>query len=365
MSRVRARPRPVFLFSAVVAAVGVLASCSSAGRSRHAQPTISALPHSYVVTYRVLQNASQHWEVLTVQRPFAGSDLTYDTADAPRGSDPPASGNISTNLALFAVDGTAVHTVSGRQPGPASGDQYLAPELGDLLARKLAADTGETHTVAGRACRVYRFLEPPSGPVKPLGRGSDHDDLCLDRGGLLLSERWMYHGGVVLQRTATAVRESDGELDAGVEPAAPSTAGAAPAPAGAASAVPSAHPDTFLAPPPVPPGYTSAGPPVVFTVPDPQRPTATLATSVVWAFADGARFVTVEAGTGRPGQPPWRPDDTVTKPMTLKVLGPATTALRSDGAEVRVDLGSGKWVRVRGALPVSQLTAYAEGLSTS
>src|SRR5207248_3719199 len=98
MSRVRARPRPLFLFSALVAVVGVVASCSSDGHSgRAAKPTITALPRSYVVTYRVQQNGAQHWEVLTVQRPFAGSDLTYDTTDAPRGSDPPTSGNISTN----------------------------------------------------------------------------------------------------------------------------------------------------------------------------------------------------------------------------------------------------------------------------
>src|SRR5881227_2977431 len=121
MSRVRARPGRVFLVSAVVAVIGVLASCWPGGHSRRAQPAITALPRSYVVTYRVRQNGAQHWEVLTVQRPFAGSDLTYDTPDAPRGGDPPTSGNISTNLALFAVDATAVHAVSGRQPGPASG----------------------------------------------------------------------------------------------------------------------------------------------------------------------------------------------------------------------------------------------------
>ncbi len=364
MSRARARPRPIFLVAAALAVVWVLAPCSAgAHRNQASRTTVTALPRSYVLTYRVVQNGAQHWEVVTVHRPFDGSDLTYDTPDAPRGNDPPATGNISTDLALFAVDGTAVRTVSGRQPGPASGDQYLAPELGDLVARNLADDTGEVHTVAGRSCRVYRFLEPPSGPVKPLGHRPDHDDLCLDRSGLVLSERWTYHGATVLGRTATEVRASDGELGAGAEPAVPSTAGAAPASSGAASAVPNPNPDTFLAPPPVPAGYAAAGAPVAFTVPDPQRPTSTIATSVVWAFVAGARFVTVEAGTGRPGQPPWRPDDTTTTPVSLHGLGAATTALRSDGAEVRVDLGGGHWVRVRGALSVAELTAYAQRLT--
>ena len=102
MSRVRARPRRIFPLAAALAIVVALVSCSGGAHPRAAaKPTITALPRSYVVTYRVRQNGAQHWEVLTVQRPFAGSDLTYDTPDAPRGGDPPASGNISTNLALW------------------------------------------------------------------------------------------------------------------------------------------------------------------------------------------------------------------------------------------------------------------------
>src|SRR6266513_3449219 len=107
MSRVRARPRRIVLLAAPVAVVAFLASCSTGARPRPAaQPTITALPRAYVVVYRVVQNGARHWEVLTVHRPFDGSDLTYDTPDAPRGNDPPATGNISTDLALFAVDGT-------------------------------------------------------------------------------------------------------------------------------------------------------------------------------------------------------------------------------------------------------------------
>src|SRR4029077_18178340 len=148
MSRARARPRQIFLVAAALGLAVILASCSADAHHKQAPTTITALPRSYVVTYRVTQNGSQHWEVLTIHRPFAGSDLTYDTPAVPRQGDQPATGNISTDLALFAVDGTAGRTVSGRQPGPASGDQYLGAELGDLVARKLAVDTGDVHTVA-------------------------------------------------------------------------------------------------------------------------------------------------------------------------------------------------------------------------
>ena len=364
MSRVRARPRRIFPLAAALAIVVALASCSGGAHPRAAaKPTITALPRSYVVVYRVVQNGGRHWEVLTVHRPFAGSDLTYDTPFAPGPGDPPATGNVSTDVGLYAVDGAAVRMVSGRQPGPASGDQFLATELGDVVARKLAADTGVVRTVTGRSCRVYRFLEPPAGPVRPLGRGGDHDDLCFDRSGLVLSERWTYHGAVVLERTAANTRTSFGDLAAGVEPAAPSTVGAAPAGQGAGSAAPDPRPDSFLAAPVAPAGYDAAGPPVAFRAPDPQSPKATIASSVVWAFADGARFVTVEAGSGRAGQLPWRPDDTVTSPVTLRGLGRATSAVRSDGAEVRVDLGGGRWVRVKGAMSVRELLAYAQRLT--
>jgi hypothetical protein len=206
---------------------------------------------------------------------------------------------------------------------------------------------------------VYRFAEPPSGPVRPLAGGADHDDLCLDSAGLVLSEQWTYHGSVVLDRTATAVQTPDSELANGVPP----VTGAAPAGPGAASATVDPGANSFLATPAVPPGYGPSGPPVAFKLPDPRTPSSTVAASVVWAFIDGPRVITVEAGTGHPGQLPWRADDTATTPVTLRGLGPATTAVRSDGAEVRVDVGGGRWVRVRGPVPVRDLAAYAQQLT--
>lgn len=356
----------------VMAGAGAIAiaamSCSSGGPPARGQATLA---RSYVVVYSLAENGVHHWEVLSVRRPFEGSDLIYDADAAPRQAVRPArgvrpaSGSISTHDALYTVDAGAVRLVSGRQPGPASGDQHLAAVLGDLTARKLAVDTGQDRTVAGRACRVYRFAEPPSGPVRPLTGGADHDDLCLDRAGLVLSERWTYHGGVVLERTATTVRAANGGLEAGAEPEAPSTVGAAPAGPGAATVTPDPRPQSSLSTPPTPAGYQPSGPAVDFRLGDPQNPSSTVATSVVWAFVKGPNVITVEAGTGRAGELPWRPDDTVTKPVALRGLGPATTAVRSDGAEVRVDLGGGRWVRVRGTMSVSELVAYAQRLTRS
>jgi hypothetical protein len=51
--------------------------------------------------------------------------------------------------------------------------------------------------------------------------------------------------------------------------------------------------------------------------------------------------------------------------VTLAHLGPATTAIRSDGAEIRVDAGRGRWARIRGTETAAWLMAYSQGLLSS
>jgi hypothetical protein len=122
------------------------------------------------------------------------------------------------------------------------------------------------------------------------------------------------------------------------------------------------QPETFIASPPTPVGFRAAGEPVRFRLPDSQHPTLTVASTVVWAFEDGARVITVEAGVQRGGRLPWSATDTVTETVRLAGLSGATTALRSDGPEIRIDLGQGRWVRVRGTVALSSLTAFAAQL---
>ena len=54
---------------------------------------------------------------------------------------------------------------------------------------------------------------------------------------------------------------------------------------------------------------------------------------------------------------PWVETDP-SRPVSLP-LGAAKSVVRSDGAELRVDLGQGRWVRVRGTSSVADLTKYA------
>jgi len=362
--------RTYIVVAAIVAVVAVtltvvlIALPHREGSNVAAGPSVPAsYPASYTILYHVTQNGVQHWEVLSVQRPFTASDLTYAGATAPRNGDSATSGNMSTPTGLYAVDAQGLRLVSGRQPGPPSGDEFVGAALSELTGRGLADDLGTTSTIAGRRCTVYRFAAPPSGPIAPYDHGADHDDLCFDADGLELSESWTYQGALVLQRTAVTVHTFAGAASDPSLPAPPSLAGAVRAGSGGATVTPDAHPSTFIAPPPAPSGFTPSGTAVDFALPDAQNPSQTVATSVVWAFTQGPRVITVEAGRERGGALPWNTGDTVARTTQLAGLGAASTVLRSDGFELRVDLGGGAWVRVRGTVPLDQLIAYGQRLT--
>jgi hypothetical protein len=317
---------------------------------------------SYQVTYRVRNLAAGgagivSWERLTVRRPFFSADFSYSTRPGPGVT--ARAGSLFTEDGLYAIQQGAVHPVSGRQPGPPGNDQDLATQLPELEDRGLVRPQDRTLTLAGRRCRVYRFSGPPTGAVAPFA-GADHDDVCLDGDGIELGEDWTYHGRLVEDRRAVAVEV--GPVPDPVSASALRAAGRVRPGSGAPVARPDPTASTFLATPPLPDGFRRAGV-ERFAEPDPQSPQVILATSVVWAFTAGADVVTVEAGQSAPGQLPWGSESTSTRAVTLTHVGPATTAIRSDGAEIRVDLGSGRWVRVRGTVPLSGLVAYADTLS--
>ena len=233
-------------------------------------------------------------------------------------------------------------------------DQALAPVLADAVDRKLAARLG-TRTVAGRRCRDYRFVEPPAGPIKRLS-GSDHDDLCIDDDGLVLREEYTLTGAVALMRQAVQVDIDPSGIDAELD-----TAGSAPIadPSAPSARAPQAGDrPSFFATPPAPAGYQSVSV-VLFAFPEPNsQGQQLLYTSTVWSFARGPDLVTVEAGEG--GGLPWVDTDP-SRPVSLPI-GAAKSVVRSDGAELRVDLGQGRWVRVRGTSSIADLTAYARRL---
>jgi hypothetical protein len=344
--------------AAVVVAGGTLLGLTVTGGRAHATGPILARPTSYQVVYRVTaQNGTQSWEVLTVHRPFDSSDIVYSRDPAVASSTPTSATWFDVD-GLYTLDGSGiVRHVAGRQPGPSGSDQALGVELDGLVARKQARDLGRSMTVAGRRCRVFRFLEPPVGPIKVV-TGPDHDDLCIDGDGLVLREDWVLKGRSAYGRVA--VRVHTGPVS---DPL--SAAGAKPLPGNGAipTATPGADPHPPIAPPPAPAGFQAARTDL-FTLPS-SNGGGLQARSTVWAFTRGGDVITVEAGFERGGQFPWADQPTPTTTVTLPGLGKATTALRSDGPEVRVLLGSGRWVRVRGTVPLPELVSYARRLTAA
>lgn len=358
--RLRLRRRGLIVVTVVAIAVAatVVVLVTRGGDTASAK-TILARPAAYQITYRVDSSATGStvttWEVLTVHRPYAASDVVYGT-DPGAGVAVPKSASLFDEDGLYTLDGTgAVRKVAGRQPGPAGTDQALGVELDQLVARKLASLEG-TRTIAGRRCRVVRFAEPPSGAIKPLN-GADHDDLCLDHQGLVLGEHWVLRGRVVYDRVAT--RALVGDVPDPVR-----TQGAKPLPPGgkAPTAVDGTDPSAPVKAPPTPSGFQPR-PAEVFTLPNPSG-VGTAARSTVWAFTRGADIISVEAGFESGGAFPWDGQPTPTANVQLPI-GPATTALRSDGPEVRIPLGPGRWARVHGTVPLDELVSYARLLTAA
>jgi hypothetical protein len=356
------RTRVVLLVAVALVVIGALvigAATVVERGSKKPVKDITTRPSAYQVTYRVVASATgtatTSWEVLTVHRPFASSDLTYQ-ADPRReqGQTPQKATWFSTDE-LYTLDATdVVRAVAGRQPGPSGSDQALGVELDGLVTRGLASQR-QSERVAGRSCRVYRFFEPPGGAVRKLDGDRNHDDLCIDGSGLVLSERWTLDGRLVFRRDAVEVHLGD-------RPDPMGTAGAQPLPGSrqAATVTKGVDPHAPISAPPAPAGFDAWGPEEL-TVSDPAGQ-GVVAQSTVWAFTRGPDVISVEAGRERGGTVPWSNQPTVTEPVHLPGLGDATTALRSDGPEIRIALPGGTWVRIRGTVPLAQLVSYARTL---
>lgn len=308
-------------------------------------------PARFEVVYQVTNSASgqpqSSWEVLSVSGPFDVSDLTYG-AD-PRTGDQPLSGTVTTFDGLYDLAAGRLTLTTDRPPALGSGDQALTPELADLVARRLAVRLGPTRRIAGQPCTVYRFGEPPAGPVTP-ATAAGHDDLCLAASGLELGETWTYGGRVVLQRTAAEV--TMGAPDRRITVAPPAGPGSAST---AVVRIGPAQLPTFLVAPPAAAGFRALAPVGVVGY-DPSDASRMVGRSTVWAFQRGGDVVTVTAGEG---QTPW--DDTGTPVGTLRLagLGSARSALRSDGPQIQVQLPGARWVTVDGTVPLPVLAAYA------
>ncbi|MBA2607380.1 MAG: hypothetical protein H0U92_00390 [Actinobacteria bacterium] len=345
------------LLSAALSVSLALSACSQGGRALRAPVGVRAT--SFRVLYRVERTPTPDqrsvvWEVLTVHRPFLASDLTFDRRPRDLNATdlgPPTSGYLSDVDHLYSVDGALVRRVAGRQPGSPSGDQALLDIAGDA-ARRGAARIGPVRRIAGRACTEIEFVEPPVGQLRAFDATGDHDDVCVDRGGIVLREQWTLGGRVVQTRTASAFAE----LPAVALGAALATGNAQDV--SDAAAAPRIGEIGDAVAPPTPPNYALVSA-VSFFFPRPDDPTTLAYASKVWAFAHGAHSITVEAGAG--AGLPWRPE--FDRAIRLGARD-AAWIVRSDGVEVHFITRDG-WVRVRATTSLKALLPYARLVATS
>jgi hypothetical protein len=346
----------------VVAVALFLGACAADHAAAPVSVLVSVKATQYRVLYKVERTAApgEHgvaWEVLTVVRPFLASDLTFDQRPTDLMSAEqatPVSGTVSDIDHLYSVEGETVRRIAGRQPGTPNGDQSLASIAVDAV-KAGAARVGGRQRIIGRTCTDLVLYEPPAGPLHSLDKTDNHDDLCLDRSGIMLRERWTLNGKVVQTRRAVAVAEGE-MLPAETRDAALDTSSADEAPA--LLAIPRTMPmEGNPTPPPTPAGYALASA-VGFTLPRADVPSAIAYGSNVWAYAKGPDAITVEAGAGQ--VLPWRPD---TERRVTVAGRHAAAVIRSDGTEVHWRTADG-WVRVRSTQRLADTLRYARLLSS-
>lgn len=98
------------------------------------------------------------------------------------------------------ADAGWIHVAPGKQR--ATGDQNPRAALRMAIENGLARVLGHRR-VLGRRCDVVRTGGPLGRPVTA-PTAQDHDDLCLDRTGVILAEEWSSHGAVVRRLVAIA-----------------------------------------------------------------------------------------------------------------------------------------------------------------
>jgi len=188
----------------VVATASVAASAALRGRgaasvSEVSLPQPGAVPIAYHAVYQVTAGSVTTTEELWVHRPFESEDITSSAA-----------GQQASRI-VYRLGRQLLHDAGGLpavfepSPAPAPFDVRLdavaaaATRAGALIARAGL-------TVAGRRCRVYRSAQSlESAQLSARPTAADHVDTCVDAQGLVLDERHVSGGKLVLERRATTV----------------------------------------------------------------------------------------------------------------------------------------------------------------
>ena len=331
---------------------------------------IAHVPDTYRITYEVDQAGgpdqprSVTTEVLEVDRPFRS--LVATRAGKPPGGALVA-GRISDLNRLLQFDGTSWRELA-IAPAMAASDLRLDGVLDERVAAGDIERRG-VRRVAGRPCQEYRMGGPPAGGSIPaLGsKRGEHADVCVDRDGLVLDERWVADGDVLRRRTAVDVATGV-HFPKETFTAEGATKVAATDGGGAAARVADdfTFGDRTWQLRAAPEGFHAAGRwsvvwPRLDTAVDPMgSDTAGRVAGLATVWVRGPDVIVIEQGGTHDGSTPF-PSVEGAKAAPLGTLdGEAFTDAR--GTEVRATADDGSFVRVWSTLPRARVLALARDL---
>ena len=164
-------------------------------------------PQAYRITYETVENGLARTEEWTVQRPYESLILSRRGENVLEGTS-----TSRRRLQTYLADRSGWLTI---QPElhRAAFDQHPAGAIAAMEALGLV-EVRDQQEHLGRTCTVYRTGQPPSAGEATAPSEAEHTDVCIDDAGLVLHERWEIGGGVVVERTATAL-----ELEPAIDPA--------------------------------------------------------------------------------------------------------------------------------------------------
>lgn len=319
-------------------------------------------PNAYRIDYRVtFRSGASNVERLAVRRPF---DSRLETFFRPQADGPPDRVRESRFGVIATRAGTDPARVVATSPNVAAGDVRVAGLAAAVEAG--VAERRERRRVAGRECDVYRAGGSViDGPLRrPTPR--DHTDVCVDAAGLLLEGWVVTDGKPLVHRLATAVTDAPSRVgdmtltlpDAPTDPAGGDGSigqvQAGTAPVGPAFAVDTA-----------PAGFAFKGRfavvPGQLALADPTREGQAVA-GLTDVWTRGSEIVAVEQGGRLDQSDPFSYDEKSPKVDLAPLASEGELRFSLSGAELRVLLGEGRFVRVYGTVPPDSLVVIARGL---
>ena len=317
---------------------------------------VTRTPETYRVVYRLEEQSgddvTDSTEVLSVRRPFE-SRLEI------RAGTPPGEAIETVQVNAFARFRTGTPGEDGGTfivpPAVAGDDLRLEPVVDDLL--DAGVQRRERREVLGRPCQVYRALTGLLGrPAPPAA--DEHVDVCVDEAGLLLEQVEVFEGRLVARRLAVEVEE-DLRLDDDLFAVGDTTLTVEQGGGAVRLLAPGSQPPgTFWELPSAPAGFRLVGrysvvPPQPENFGDPTRIAFRRAgVSDVWAR--GPDLLVIDQGGTLQGAAPFEMDPETPR-VDVGALGEGEILVAGTGAEVRVPMSGGRFVRAYGSVPVETL----------